>query len=312
MKLLAWVVLALLAWIAVGGVVAAAAAVSPFMPAGRMVDIGGRSLRLVCEGPARSDSPTVWMEAGAFGLAADWAAVQAGLAAKGLRSCAYDRAGLGFSDPGPKPRDSQAVVADLERLIAASGETGPFILAGHSMAGLHTRLFAARNPDKVAGLVLVEATTPEQIGASGASRFLRIFTGVSRVASVAGSLGLTKPLYGLGDGIGLPPQGKVEKRRAFVSGRHARIAAEEVEDWAASAAQARAAAPYDPRWPVAVVTTGEPSSPDSSRRVPERAAKAGFYEAVPGAGHATVLGLTHNAAVLRAVEFVIAHRAGTP
>ena len=65
------------------------------------------------------------LEAGSFGFSADWAAVQARLAAEGLRSLAYDRAGLGLSDPGPEPRDSQAIVGDLEALLAALGETGP-------------------------------------------------------------------------------------------------------------------------------------------------------------------------------------------
>src|SRR5690349_11696349 len=67
-------------------------------PRGELVDIGGgRRLRLVCEGP-KSGQPTVWMEAGAFSGAADFAAIQRKLSAKGLRSCAYDRAGMGYSD----------------------------------------------------------------------------------------------------------------------------------------------------------------------------------------------------------------------
>ena len=71
-------------------------------PRGRYVDIGGRSLRLVCEGP-EEPGPTVILEAGAFGFSADWAVVQGRLAAQGLRSCAYDRAGLGYPTPAPSP-----------------------------------------------------------------------------------------------------------------------------------------------------------------------------------------------------------------
>ena len=173
-------------WIAAGAAMVAVA--GTFKPSGTYVDIGGRKLRLVCAGPAAGQTPTVWMEAGAFGLAADFAAIQEKLTAKGIRSCAYDRAGMGWSDPGPKPRDSEAIVSDLEKLIAASGERGPFILMGHSMAGLHTRLFAGRNPDKVAGLVLIEATTPEQIDSPNTTKFLTAFTGISRVAAVSASL----------------------------------------------------------------------------------------------------------------------------
>eukprot|EP01030_Chromulinospumella_sphaerica_P033167 gene33167-34000_t len=95
--------LALLLSIALGGLVSAFSATSP---PGRLVDIGGRRLNLVCAGPEQADGPLVVFEAGAFGLSADFGAVQEGLAAKGVRSCAYDRAGLGRSDPGPSPRDS--------------------------------------------------------------------------------------------------------------------------------------------------------------------------------------------------------------
>jgi pimeloyl-ACP methyl ester carboxylesterase len=289
------------------------ASAGPFRPSGTYVDIGGRKMRLVCAGPPTGARPTVWMEAGAFGLAADWAAIQAKLSAKGLRSCAYDRAGMGWSDPGPKPRDSDAIVGDLEKLIAASGERGPFILMGHSMAGLHTRLFAGRNADKVAGLVLIEATTPEQIDSPGTTKFLSAFTTISRVAAVSATVGTTRPLYWTaGDRIGLPPQGSAEKRHAYVSGRHARTAANEVVNWPRSAAEARLAPPYNPRWPVAVIVAGGRGlGPEwnDARRVPERASKAGYFEAVGSASHTTVLGQTYGDAVVRGVEHVLAHLA---
>jgi pimeloyl-ACP methyl ester carboxylesterase len=305
-------VLILAAWIGGGAVMVATA--GTFRPSGTYVDIGGRKLRLVCAGPpADPGRPTVWMEAGAFGLAADFAAIQEKLTAKGIRFCAYDRAGLGWSDPGPKPRDSEAIVGDLEKLIAASGERGPFILMGHSMAGLHTRLFAARNPDKVAGLVLIEATTPEQIDNPGTTKFLSAFTAISRFAAVSATVGTTLPFYYLaGDRIGLPPQGSAEKRHAYVSGRHARTAENEVVNWPRSAAEARAVAPYDPKWPVAVIVAGGrglgPGWNDA-RRAPERASRAGMFEAVDGASHTTILGRTYGEAAVRGVEHVLAHLA---
>ncbi len=308
-RMLIGIVLVAAVWIAAGAAMVAVA--GPFKPSGTYVDIGGRKLRLVCAGPAAGPAPTVWMEAGAFGLAADFAAIQQKLADRNIRSCAYDRAGMGWSDPGPKPRDSEAIVADLEKLIAASGERGPFILMAHSMAGLHTRLFAARNPDKVAGLVLIEATTPEQIDSPGTQRFLTAFTGISRVAAVSATLGTTLPLYWTaGDRIGLPPQASAEKRHAYVSGRHARTANEEVQTWPKSAAEAKLAAPYDPRWPVAVIVAGgQALGPEwnAARRVPERASRAGTFEAVDGASHTTILGLTYGDSAVRGVEFVLAH-----
>ncbi|HQR89731.1 MAG TPA: alpha/beta hydrolase, partial [Caulobacter sp.] len=119
----------LVSYIALGGVMSAASAPRP---SGEMVQIDpGRSLRLVCEGPS-SDRPVVWLEAGAFGFAADWGATQEALTAAGWRSCAYDRAGMGYSPSGPAPRDGLAIVSDFEKLTAASGEPGPYILVGHS------------------------------------------------------------------------------------------------------------------------------------------------------------------------------------
>lgn len=291
-------------WIGAGFAVVALS--GKFEPSGRFVDIGGRKLRLVCDGP-KSDKPVVWMEAGAWGLAADFAAIQQGLTAKGVRSCAYDRAGMGFSDPGPEPRHSAAIAADLAKLITASGERGPFILMAHSMGGQHIRLFAGEHPDQVAGLVLLEATTPEMTSDPRAQPFLSRVRNVARATAVAGSLGLTRVAYYWGDRIGLPPQGQAEKRHAFVSGRHARTAAAEVLVWDQGSTQAGTVS-LNPQWPVAVVTAGDAARMGEwniARRAPERASRAGYYENVAGAEHASLLGLTHNGAVLRAVDHVL-------
>ncbi|HEY9236607.1 MULTISPECIES: alpha/beta hydrolase [Phenylobacterium] len=291
-------------WIGVGLVIVALA--GPFEPSGRFVDIGGRKLRLVCQGP-KSDKPVIWMEAGAWGLAADFAAIQQRLTERGLRSCAYDRAGMGFSDPGPKPRDSSAIVSDLAKLIAASGEPGPFIFMAHSMAGQHVRLYAGSHPDQVAGLVLLEATTPEMMQNPQAEKFLHGVQTLARASAVAGTLGLSKIAYYWGEHIGLPPQGQAEKRHAFVSGRHARTAADEVMVWPQGAVEA-ARVTLDPKWPVAVITAGDRramSAWNVARRAPERNSRAGYYENEPAAGHATLLGLTHSDAVLRGVDYVL-------
>ena len=255
------------------------------------------------------------LEAGAFGFSADWSAVQDGLAAKGLRSLAYDRAGLGFSDPGPSPRDSRSVVADLEAFLTATQEDGKIIACGHSMAGLHVRLFAARNRARIAGLVLVDATTPEAMDSSMVSGFVDQFSKLSKVAAWGAGVGLFKPLSGtpLGDAIGLEGAPGLEKRWAFGAAGHNKWAAVEVESWADSARQAREAGALDPTWPVAVVLAGGGGSRAGVRALqtaPATASLAGFVEQVSGSNHATILSKPYVDAVVRGVEHV--RRAAAP
>jgi len=265
----------------------------------------GRRLRFVLAGPPSSARPTVLLEAGSFGFSADWAAVQARLAAEGLRSLAYDRAGLGLSDPGPAPRDSLAIAGDLEALLRAEDEAGPFIVCGHSMAGMHVRLFARRNAARICGLVLVDATTPEAMDHPVVPTIVGQFATLSRLAAWGANVGLQRPLAGaLGDAIGLPPLAKAEKRQAFADPAHNRWAAAEVDAWAADAAQGRAAGPLDPDWPVAVVLTGDGRQSGARQEIqiaPALAARHGFVIHVPGANHASLLGERHGGHVVHAI-----------
>lgn len=279
-------------------------------PRGKMIDIGsGRTLHAVFAGPRHSRCPLVILEAGAFGFSADWAAVQAKLAADGIRSLAYDRAGLGFSDPGPAPRDGLAIVSDLEALLTATHETCPLIACGHSMAGLHVRLFAARNRSRIVGLVLVDATTPEAMDSSMVSGFVDQFSKVSKLAAWGAGAGLFKPFAGtpLGDAIGLDGAPGSEKRWAFALASHNKWASAEVESWAASARQALEAGDADPAWPVAVVLAGGGGARGGLRELqtaPAKASRAGLVEQVIGASHATVLNGTYADAVVRGIEHV--------
>jgi pimeloyl-ACP methyl ester carboxylesterase len=227
----------------------------PPTPRGRFADIEGRRLHWVGAGPSGA-APLVVLEAGSFGFSADWAVVQQGLAELGLRSIAYDRAGLGASDPGPAPRDGLAIVSDLEKLLAALGETGPLILVGHSMAGLHIQLLALRNPTRVGGLVFVDAITPQGAEHPMVRCYARHYGRLSRLAATVAGLGLLRPLSRWGDGIGLTGEAAAHKRHAFADAAHNRAAADEVTQWEAAAAQGRAAGALDPAWPVAVVTAG--------------------------------------------------------
>lgn len=305
LKTLAAVILALLAYIAVGGAMVATAGALPMR--GEMIDIGGgRRMHIVCEGP-KSSAPTILFEAGAFGFSADWGAAQPKVVAQGLHACAYDRAGLGLSDPGPEPRDAKAVVTDLERLLKAAHEDGPFILVGHSMAGLYLPLFAARNPDKIAGLVFVDAATPEVGETASGRQFADAFAKASRLAALGARLGLFTPLKGtwLGDKYGLPPAASAEKRAAFASPAHNRWASAEVDQWMTSVAESKAAGPLNPAWPVAVITAGKHRADLTSMTyAPARNSRAGYSENVPQATHQTLVGLAYSDAVVRGIDHV--------
>ncbi len=131
----------------------AATDVRRYPPLGRLVDVGGHRLHLHCTG---TGSPTVVLEGGKGLTTLHWSLVQPQLATE-TRVCAYDRAGQGWSEPGPLPRTPERVVEELHTLLQAAGESGPYVLAGHSLGGRYVRLFAARYPEEVAGLVLVDA-----------------------------------------------------------------------------------------------------------------------------------------------------------
>lgn len=122
--------------------------------ASQLVEIGdGRRLNLVCAGQG---SPTVIFEAGLTDWSSDWVLVQPRVAAV-TRACSYDRAGMGFSTGAPAgPRTSSDAVDDLHALINAAHIAPPVVLVGHSMGGMHVRLYADRYRAHVAGMVLVD------------------------------------------------------------------------------------------------------------------------------------------------------------
>jgi pimeloyl-ACP methyl ester carboxylesterase len=123
---------------------------------GELVDVGGHKLFIACSG---TGSPTVVLEGG-LGQGSDYFALIAPAVATTTRVCAYDRAGHGRSEAATGPRDGMAIARDLHALLVASGNPGPYILAGHSSGGVYVRFFAAAYPDEVAGVVLLDAQSP--------------------------------------------------------------------------------------------------------------------------------------------------------
>jgi pimeloyl-ACP methyl ester carboxylesterase len=170
--------LALIVLLALGGAsyeaIMAAGDGKRYPPPGQLVDVGGYRLHLQCVGQG---SPTVVLDAGLGGFSLDWGAVQPDIATS-TRVCAYDRAGLGWSDPGPTPRIPQQFASELHALLTKGGVEGPYVLVAHSLSGKTARLFASQHPDEVAGRVLVDARhehvddhrPPEQLAADEAEQ----------------------------------------------------------------------------------------------------------------------------------------------
>jgi pimeloyl-ACP methyl ester carboxylesterase len=123
---------------------------------GVLVDIGGHRLHIRCVGPADA-KPTVIFEAGGGAFSSAWSQVQ-DLLSRDVRSCAYDRAGSGWSEAGPAPRTMRQEVFELHALLEAAHVRGPFTLVGHSIGGLLVRLYADQFNSDVVGVVLVDPT----------------------------------------------------------------------------------------------------------------------------------------------------------
>jgi pimeloyl-ACP methyl ester carboxylesterase len=191
---LAWVAgtIAVLALVGASYEAIAAAGDARRYPApGQLVDVGGYRLHLHCVG---TGSPTVVLDAGLSGSSLDWSLVQPELG-RTTRVCSYDRAGMGWSDPGPQPRTPSQIAGELHTLLTNAGIAGPYVLVGHSLAGKNVRLFAQQHPEQVAGMVLVDArgeyvdanTAPADVQAF--QRNLAVQAGLYRIAR---SLGLAR------------------------------------------------------------------------------------------------------------------------
>jgi pimeloyl-ACP methyl ester carboxylesterase len=129
---------------------------SAYPAPGTLYDVGGHRLHLYCTG---AGSPTVVLEGGLGGTSPGWARITSDVN-RTTRVCAYDRAGQGWSDDVDRPQDGLAIAADLHALLAQANETGPYVLVGHSAGGPYVMNFAARYPNQVAGVVLLDSMSP--------------------------------------------------------------------------------------------------------------------------------------------------------
>jgi len=187
--------LALIAGLALAGAgyeaIAARGDAQTYPPPGRLVDIGGYRLHIQCVG---TGSTTVVLDAGLGRTSLDWSLVQTTIG-QTTRVCAYDRAGMGWSDSGPAPRTPSQIAGELHTLLGNAGIAGPYVLVGHSLGGKNVRLFALQHPDEVAGMVLVDARSEyvdEHTSPAEAQAFQQAMAQQGTIYGLARALGVVR------------------------------------------------------------------------------------------------------------------------
>jgi pimeloyl-ACP methyl ester carboxylesterase len=234
-----------------------------YAPPGQLVDVGGYRLHLHCIGTAKPGSPTVILEAGAGMASPSWAWVQSAVGAT-TRVCAYDRAGYGWSDLGPTPRDAQQVTHELHTLLKRAAIASPYVLVGHSVGGMYVRVYTAQYPDEVAGLVLVDSSHPDQLTRSPATKAEQeSFQRMLQFAPLLARLGIVR-LTGMGQttALGLPAQQLAEMTAFLATPEYLDTILAEMEAWTATTDQTRRAGNLGAR-PLFVVTASVDMAGDS-------------------------------------------------
>ena len=182
---------------------------------GRLVDVGGHCLHIVVTGQPTANA-TVVLEAGMASMSANWAWVRDDLA-RDHRVITYDRAGLGWSEGGRAAMDTATSADDLHALLGASGIAPPYVLAGHSYGGLVSRVFADHYPDEVVGIVLVDASHPDQWVNIPASRDGRTVALGNRVTASLARVGLLRLMHAERSFIAGLPAHEYAQMRAYLA-----------------------------------------------------------------------------------------------
>jgi pimeloyl-ACP methyl ester carboxylesterase len=246
-----------------------------------------------CRG-APSGSPTVILEAGAFGTSADWDRVLDDLAAGG-RVCAYDRAGVGRSPPGPGGLGVLAKARELRGLLDQVGERGPIILVGHSNGAIYAEAFARLYPERVAGLVYVNGVGTDDLRFPPLMANLAEERRLSKLAVSVARFGLAPVVAETLSEGGLTPAAAQRKRAALECLRCLEVARDE-DRLIVAGLKETAALPDDVRQIPTVVITGDPS-PDfdlapiwrKAEIAPAARAEHSWILDAPGASHVSPL-----------------------
>ncbi|MGR8921209.1 MAG: alpha/beta fold hydrolase [Gammaproteobacteria bacterium] len=243
-------------------------------PPGTYAGLGTHRLYYHCSGQG---APTVVIDAGLGSSALEWTPVQEALAAR-TRVCSYDRAGYGWSDPGPSPRTTEQAVVELRAVLAAAGEKPPYILVGHSLGGFNVRYLAARYPQDAAALVLVESSHPQALPElSGKPDGRRHAINTARFERAA----LPEAPYALA--------------ASFLNSRRKAVFAQmdELANFATSAAQVTAAGAIGPL-PLVVIARDGSSGEDPLREARWQALQASLVRLSPNGKLVIAEGSDHN------------------
>jgi pimeloyl-ACP methyl ester carboxylesterase len=225
-----------------------------YPPPGEMVNVGGHRLHINCIGRG---GPAVILGSGLGNMSADWANVQPEVA-KTTRVCAYDRAGMGWSEAGPEPRDAKQISGELHTLLKGADIAGPYVLVGHSTGGLYARMYADRYPEEVAGVVLIDSSHPEQFTRPEGRKYYDPTKRVVTVAPWLARLGVIR-LFDLNPAPrGLPPKQRAQVEAFNSSTQQLATAAEEFRLILQTSAQVRGTDGLGGK-PLVVISAGESS-----------------------------------------------------
>jgi pimeloyl-ACP methyl ester carboxylesterase len=308
-KALLWLVVALVVLAVIGAIYQAIATERDeraYPPPGHLVNVGGYSLHINCVGEG---SPTVILESALGAMSAHWVRVQQ-VVAETTRVCAYDRAGMGWSEPGPEPRDARQISSELHTLLKNADTEGPYVLVGHSYGGLYARMYAARYPNEVAGVVLVDSSHPEQFTRSPEGRAM--YEQIRRLGAVIPfltRLGVIRLFNVYPAHPDLPPQQRAQIEAFNSSTRQVATTAAEFRATPETTAQVRSTGTLGDK-PLAVISAGEQSS--SWLELQDQLAALSsdsIHRVVEGATHESLLYESRDAqvtgaAILEVVEVV--------
>jgi pimeloyl-ACP methyl ester carboxylesterase len=257
---------------------------------GQLVDVGGHRLHLHCTG---SGSPTVVLETGGGEMSSHFGWI-APAVARDTRVCVYDRAGRGWSEPADTVQDGAQIATDLHTLLHRANVPGPYVLTGHSFGGLYVLTFAARYPDEVAGMVLIDSTAPNwnaqpAVAATSAGYSYDLLGRVSALISGTARLGLSR-LVDLFFPNSLPPRSHEEARATSATANSARSMIDEYLYAGASAEQAASLRNFADK-PMIVLTAG------SGSNAAWTVAQNRLATLSTNSAHRTIAGATHQGLV---------------